>query len=192
MKIKLYLVVLLLATIVACTKSKESTENPEQEKPAAEIPADTIKKSIPKEVKDKIGDATVTIKYHAPAVRGRTIWGGLVPYGEIWVTGAHKATSFEIDKPFEFGSKRIDAGKYAFFTIPAENNWTIILNKNWDQHLTDEYDEKDDVIRFQVPVEEGLALQNRLYYDIVDYEGSKGGIVIRWEKMVVVVPIHVK
>jgi hypothetical protein len=186
-------IILLLLTFVACTQKKESAETaPEQPKTATEIPADTIRKSIPKEVKDKIGDANVTITYHAPAVRGRTIWGGLVPYGEVWVTGAHKATTFEIDKSFEFGSKRIDAGKYGFFTIPAENNWTIILNKNWDQHLTDEYDEKDDVIRFQVPAEEGMDLQERLYYDIVDYEGSKGGVVIRWEKIKVVVPIHVK
>ena len=66
---------------------------------------DTIKTSIPKEEHAQIGGSDITIKYHAPGVRGGTIWGGLVPYGEVWVTGAHSATTFEIDRNFVVGAR---------------------------------------------------------------------------------------
>lgn len=115
-----------------------------------------------------------------------------MPYGEVWVSGAHKATSLEIDKTFKLGTKRIDAGKYGLFTIPAEHNWTIIINKNWDQHLTDEYDEKDDVVRITVPAENDFPIQERLYYSVVDYGGDKGALVLRWEKVKVAVPLEIK
>jgi hypothetical protein len=187
-----FIVALIIAATLFSCNTKQDTTKAAAPTPPTEIPADTIKKSIPKEVKDKIGGATITIKYHAPAVRGRTIWGGLVPYGELWVTGAHKATSIEVDKPFVIGTKKIDEGKYGFFTIPAENNWKIIINKNWDQHLTDEYDEKDDVVQISVPAENDREVQERLYYDIADYGGDKGAIIIRWEKVVVAVPIEIK
>jgi hypothetical protein len=74
----------------ACRTEKENSahqHSSEQEKEQA--PADTIKKSIPKQEHAQLGKTHFTIKYHAPAVRGRTIWGGLVPYDEVWVTGAH-------------------------------------------------------------------------------------------------------
>jgi hypothetical protein len=182
---------IIAAFLLSCNKKQEAT-TATTPTPAAEIPADTVKKSISKEVQDKIGGATIKVTYHAPSVRGRTIWGGLVPYGEVWVTGAHKATTLEVDKPFVIGTKKLDAGKYGFFTIPAENNWTVIINKNWDQHLTDEYDEKDDVVRVTVPAENDLRVQERLYYDIADYGGDKGALVIRWEKVAVAVPIEIK
>ena len=175
---------------VACN-SKQEMKHGHAVTQSSTPQTDTVKKSIPKEVSDKIGDATISIVYHAPAVRGRTIWGGLVPHGEVWVTGAHQATSIEIDRNFRAGTKKIDAGKYALFTIPAEHNWKIIINRNWDQHLADEYSDKDDLVRVTVPVEEGLGLQERLYYDIVDYGGSKGAIVIRWEKIKVALPIEI-
>jgi hypothetical protein len=180
-----------LIAILSCT-TKQETTNDTKAPSAAEVSVDSVKKSVAKEVHDKIGGATISVKYHAPAVRGRVIWGGLVPYGEVWVTGAHKATSFEIDKDFFIGTKKLDPGKYGLFTIPTEHNWTIIVNKNWDQHLTDEYDEKEDVARITVPSESGLTLQERLYYDIADYGGDKGALIIRWEKLKVAVPIEIR
>ena len=78
-------------------------------------PADTLKKSIPKEVHAQLGKAHVMIKYHDPDVRGRMIWGGLVTYDEVWVTGAHRSTSLEVDRTFIVDKKEIPAGKYALF-----------------------------------------------------------------------------
>ena len=97
--------------------------------------ADTLKKSIPKKAELKVGRAQFRISYYSPNVRGRIIYGGLVPFNEVWVTGAHSATSFEFNVPVTIGGKEIEAGKYALFTIPDKDSWTIIINKNYKQHL---------------------------------------------------------
>ncbi len=150
----------------------------------ADAPADTLKKSIPKEVHTQIGEAHMMIKYHAPAARGRTIWGGLVPYGEVWVTGAHSATSWEFNKDIVINGKTIPAGKYAIFTIPNNDKWTIIVNKNWQQHLADEYNVKDDVLRIEVKPSDSKH-QERLLYSI-EAKGEDGELQIAWEKKKVV------
>src|SRR2546421_9817237 len=74
--------------------------------------ADTTKKSIPQSFHTEIGDAHIMIHYYSPAVRGRVIWGGLVPYGEVWVTGAHRATAWEFTNAIEINKKTFAAGKY--------------------------------------------------------------------------------
>jgi len=154
--------------------------------------ADTLKKSIPKEVHAQIGDAHMMIHYHAPAVRGRMIWGGLVPYGEVWVTGAHSATSWEFNKDIVLNNTIIPAGKYAIFTIPGKEKWTIIINKNWDQHLTDEYDAKDDLVRVEVFPERLANTQERVKYSIVANGSTKGSVTISWEKIRVSLPVELK
>jgi hypothetical protein len=115
-------------------------------------------------------------------VRGRIIWGGLVPFDQVWVTGAHSATSIEFSNKVQIGGVKLPAGKYGFFTIPSKTEWTIIINKNWRQHLTDNYDIKDDLVRIKVKPETEETHQERLRYAIE--EGSnKGEIVVYWEKL---------
>lgn len=155
------------------------------------VVADTIKKSIPKEVKAQIGEAHIIINYHAPAVRGRVIWGGLIPYGEVWVTGAHSATNLEFNKDIIIDGKTITAGKYAYFTIPGKDNWTVIINRNWDQHLADEYDANDDIIRVSVQPISGNH-QERLSYAITSKDNKAGQLTLAWEKVRVVLPFHIK
>ncbi|MDX5420881.1 MAG: DUF2911 domain-containing protein [Hymenobacteraceae bacterium] len=132
------------------------------------------------------------IKYHAPGVKGRIIWGGLVPYNQVWVTGAHMATSFETDKALTIDGKKLPAGKYALFTIPGEDEWTVIINENWEQHLADKYSEKEDVLRVQVKPEELQQHQERLKYEVVEQSGDEGAIRISWEKKGMTVPFKVK
>ena len=132
------------------------------------------------------------IKYHAPAVRGRMIWGGLVPYGEVWVTGAHSATSWEFDKDIVINDKTIPAGKYAIFTIPNKEKWTVIINKKWEQHLADKYDAKDDVVRMEVAPQVVTANQERLSYAITSESNKSGQLSIGWEKIKVTVPFQIK
>jgi hypothetical protein len=192
---KFYLQLLLFLTIVfgACQSQKESADHNHDSTANKEtIQPDTIKKSIPKEEHAQIGDAHITIKYHAPAVRGRTIWGGLVSYGEVWVTGAHSATSFEINNDFVVDGKEIPAGKYAIFTIPDENKWTFIINKNWKQHLADDYDAKDDVARIEVTPEQLQTTQERLKYTVSSESANKGSISVSWEKIKVSLPFELK
>ena len=152
---------------------------------------DTSQKSIPSETKKWIGNTDVKINYTAPAVRGRTIWGGLVPYDAVWVTGAHKATTLEVGKSFQVGDKVIPAGKYAIFTIPGKEEWTVIINKNWDQHLADEYSEKDDLQRIKVKPQQSEQITERLKYEI-DQRGERiATIIISWEKLKVPFDIEI-
>ncbi|HEV8515422.1 MAG TPA: DUF2911 domain-containing protein [Cyclobacteriaceae bacterium] len=155
-------------------------------------PTDTTKKSIPKEVHTEIGDAHIMIFYTAPTVRGRVIWGGLVPFDEVWVTGAHKATTWEFSSSIEINKIVIPAGKYAIFTIPRKEKWTFILNKKWDQHLADEYNAKEDVLRLEVSHEILKDTQERLLYSLVEGENNQGVLSIRWEKLKISVPFQVR
>ena len=189
----MFLMVLAIV-FAACNSKQNNGEHQHESNPASTnaTPVDTVKKSIPKEEHAQIGDAHIMIKYHAPSVRGRTIWGGLVPYGEVWVTGAHSATSIEISKDFTVGSKNIPAGKYALFTIPGNDKWTIILNKNWDQHLADEYNEGEDVVRLEVEPQTTENIQERLRYSVRKIDDDNGFVNFRWEKIQVSMPFQLK
>lgn len=103
----------------------------------------------PGKAEGKIDGISVVVDYHQPSARGRKIMGGLVPYGEVWRTGANETTSIELGADAKIEGKPIAKGKYALFTIPGENEWTIIINKSikWGSAS---YDEKDDVLRVKV------------------------------------------
>ena len=137
-----------------------------------------------------IGPAHVHIDYSSPSVRGRTIWGGLVSYGEVWVTGAHKATSINIPADVRINGNEVKAGKYGLFTIPGQDQWTIILNTNFDQHLADDYDAKLDVLRFQVEPTVLDHIQEELKFTVTGGE-TKGSVSIKWEKIIVQFDIEI-
>jgi hypothetical protein len=180
MKLKLFtLLVLFMAANVSVsaqqTKKEEVCYNPNLVK-------DTSKKSIKSMAFAIVNGDSIKINYHSPGVRKRIIWGGLVPYDEVWVTGAHDATTLEIGKAFVVGGKEIPAGKYAIFTIPGKSEWTVIINKHWKQHLATEYDEKDDVIRLKIKPKKN-AHTERLQYFITDNKNGKTTIAVAWEKV---------
>ncbi len=154
---------------------------------------DTTPKSIKAMTVGKIGAVTVTIQYSSPKVRRRAIWGELVPFEKVWVTGANNATSVEFDGAVEVAGTVIPAGKYAFFTIPGKETWTLILNKNWEQHLADKYDLKDDVVRTEVKPEHNPHTE-RLQYFVEQPMGDApdGGISIAWETLKIRMAVKVK
>ena len=126
--------------------------------------------------------AHVHIDYSSPRVRGRVIFGGLVAYDQVWVSGAHKATWLDTNRELLIKGKILPVGKYALFTIPGKEQWTVILNKNWDQHGADEYSVDDDVIRFTVAPEELPEVKEELTYTVS--KGEEGGnIALEWEKV---------
>jgi hypothetical protein len=94
---------------------------------------------------------TVTINYSRPSVRNRKIFGGLVPYGQIWRTGANSATSLKTDADLMIGGATVPAGSYTLYTIPGESGWKLIINKQTGQWGTD-YDEKQDLARVDMKV----------------------------------------
>lgn len=110
-----------------------------------------------------------------------------MPYGEVWVTGAHDATTVEFSKPLTIGSTNVPKGKYALFSIPGKKHWILILNKNWEQHLASEYDEQDDVVRITVKPKK-VKHTERLQYFIEKGRDNSGRIKIAWEQVQVEMP----
>jgi len=135
--------------------------------------------SPPASVSEKIGEAVVTIDYSQPSVRGRKIWGGLVPYGQVWRTGANKATTFEVSQDITIDGRKLPKGKYALFTIPDEKEWTIIFNSKHDQWGAYNYNPADDVLRLTV---KPTAADE--HYEAMTFDINKDGIVsLMWEKI---------
>jgi hypothetical protein len=128
----------------------------------------------------KIGAANVKIVYCQPSARGRKIMGGLVPYGEVWRTGANEATTFEIDKPVKIEGKDLAAGKYSLFTIPGENEWTIIFNKDAKQWGAYKYKQEDDVLRVAVKPTKAAAPVETFNIAV-----GKDDVQLKWENTAV-------
>lgn len=173
---------------------KKSTASipPEVHEDPNAIENDTTVKSVHAVTSGTLGNTTVQIRYSSPKVRGRVIWGELVPFGKIWVAGANNATSVEFSRAVEVSGTPVEAGKYAFFAIPGAESWTLILNKNWDQHLADKYDPKDDVVRVEVKPQPN-AHTERLQYFVEPPSGdASGGISMAWESLKVLLPIRSK
>jgi len=139
-----------------------------------------------------VGDAHIYIDYSSPGVRDRIIFGGLVGYDNVWQAGAHKATWIETDKDLIIDGKTLPAGKYGFFTIPSKGDWTVIFNKNWDQHGKDEYDQYDDVLRLIVSPELSDNIQEHLEYKVTKNTDTRGSIILSWEKVTIQIPFEVK
>lgn len=134
----------------------------------------------------KIKDATITINYGSPAVKGRTIWGGLEKYDVVWRAGANDATTFETTKDLKVEGKDLPAGKYSFFLLPRESGtWTAIFNKEPKQWGAFKYEEAKDQLRVDVKVKPLKDTQERLVYKINDK-----GFVLEWDK--VSIPVSIK
>jgi hypothetical protein len=150
---------------------------------------DTLKGSLKAKAMGSVGNIGITINYYSPSVRGRVIWGGLVPFDNVWVTGAHRTTTIEFNQEVEVGGVLIAPGKYGFFTIPGKDEWILIINRTWDQHLADDYDQKDDVVRVGVQPAVKEVSQERLRYTIKSQSDTVGEIVVNWENLEVSLPV---
>ncbi|MEQ8238905.1 MAG: DUF2911 domain-containing protein [Cyclobacteriaceae bacterium] len=129
-----------------------------------------------------IGSNHVHIDYGSPSKRGRMIFGGLVGYGTVWATGAHKATTIRFDENGAINGENIPAGKYGLFTIPGESSWTIIISKDWDMHLADDYNEANDLVRVTSPVNKLDEVVESLTFEVQQMENNKGKIIIKWDQ----------
>lgn len=125
----------------------------------------------------KINGATIQINYSSPSVKGRVIWGELVPFNKIWRAGANAATTIESDKELSIEGQKLPAGKYSFFVIPSEKECVLIFNKVAKMSGTSNYNEKEDQLRVTVKQELANSSTESLVYTI-----EKNSIVLRWEK----------
>jgi tetratricopeptide (TPR) repeat protein len=158
-----------LAFLAAATPSQQARLQTPAASPAASV-------------SHTIGTTAVVIDYHRPGVKGRKIWGELVPFGEVWRAGANEATTIRFDDPVKVDGKDVPAGTYAFFALPTKDKWTLILNKTAKQWGAYAYDAKEDQLRFDVQPKAVEATEWLTY--TIDPAGAESATVhLRWEKL---------
>jgi hypothetical protein len=137
--------------------------------------------SPPGEASVKFDDGkTVTIKYSRPAMRGRKIFGELVPYGKVWRTGANAATSLTTDTALDIGGTQVPAGNYTLYSVPGEKSWQLIVNKQTGQWGT-KYDEGQDLARIPMKVSQ-LPSGLEVFTISLDKTGAKSATLkVEWE-----------
>jgi hypothetical protein len=126
-----------------------------------------------------VNGSSITINYSSPFVKGRTIYGELVPYGKIWRAGANDATTFETSKAIKVEGKELPAGKYAFFVIPEKDGKaTVIFNKEAKQWGEYKYDESKDALRVSIKTKKASKLAESLLYTV-----GKNNVTLSWENL---------
>jgi hypothetical protein len=171
---------------VSCKSQKKSEKKEIQNEQKANQKLKSTKKKVLSPhatAMAMVGDAHIHIDYSSPGVRNRIIFGGLLAYDMVWQAGAHKATWIETNKDLIIEGKTLVAGKYGFFTIPSKDEWTLIFNTNWDQHGKDEYDAKEDVVRFKVKPIISENITEHLVYKVKKANNGEGSISLAWEKV---------
>src|SRR5271157_5710831 len=141
-KSRMLFVAVMVAILAAGTSAQEQQKAPLSPPGTASVKFDDGK--------------TVTIDYSRPSMRNRKIFGGLVPYGQVWRTGANSATSLKTDVTLTIGGVSVPAGSYTLYTIPDEKKWTLIINKQTGQWGTD-YDEKQDLARVDMKLSKNAS-----------------------------------
>ncbi len=173
---------LLCASAVLVAQPKPTENPPEKVRitPMRTSPAATLTQDI--------GISSIKLSFNRPAVKGRVIWGELVPFGQTWRTGANAATTITFSDACKVAGKDVPAGVYALFAIPGFNRWTLILNRKAQQWGSFSYDAKDDQLRFEVnpesiPYEEWLDYRIRLTGE------STARVELSWETLRVGFPV---
>ncbi len=162
--------------------------------PAAQAGAQAIElpQASPKaRVEQQAGITHFAVEYSSPAVNGRTIWGGLVPYDAVWRTGANQATTFTSSRDFRFGGTAVPAGTYSLFTIPTASSWTVVLNSNPKTWGSNDYDAKLDVARIEVQPQPMAESRERLAFIFSDASNAGLRLDIEWEKLRLSIPVGV-
>ncbi|MBK8811600.1 MAG: DUF2911 domain-containing protein [Acidobacteria bacterium] len=157
------------------------------------------RESTKQEITQLVGDAKISISYFRPNSKGRVLWGCtstdvipkggvtypcLVPNGQVWRTGANDATVFETTTDLMINGQKLPKGKYALFSIPDKDEWTIIFNKTWNQWGSFNYDVKEDALRIKAKPEAGGMFET-MTITIDDVTATAAKVAIRWEKIAV-------
>jgi hypothetical protein len=145
--------------------------------------------SPPDSAMGTIGGAHIKVTYGSPSVKGRKVWGELVPYDKAWRAGANEATVFETDKLIKVKGEKLPAGKYTLFAVPGKDKWNIIFNSQtgqWGIKRTGEanYDPTNNVITVSVKPQASSTMNERLTYQL-----TKNALVLKWENLEVPIPI---
>ncbi|HYG22507.1 MAG TPA: DUF2911 domain-containing protein [Verrucomicrobiae bacterium] len=161
--------------------------NAAEQAPRVEFPAPSPASTL----KQRVGLTDVEIVYSRPSVKGRKIFGGLVSHGEVWRTGANTATRITFSTPVRINGAEVPAGTYGLFTIPGENEWTVIISKGSEQWGSYRYDQKDDLVRVKAKPEKLAQSVETFTIGINDLRDDSATLAIEWEKVRVPVKIEV-
>lgn len=153
---------------------------------ALEVPQPSVKAKV----EQRVGVTDFALEYNSPAARGRKIWGELVPFDQLWRTGANSATKLTASKEFSFGGTKVPAGTYTLLTLPGASAWTVILNRNVAIQGTNGYDAKDDVARASVKPET-VPARERMTFLFSDTADDRTRLDLEWAGLRVSVPIGV-
>lgn len=140
-------------------------------------------------VSQTIGTTEVIITYGRPAVNNRIIFGDLVPFDQIWRTGANEATTITFSDDVTVEGEKLEAGTYGLFTVPGEDTWTIVFNENPTQWGAFDYNSDEDALRVEVEPEKAPPMEQMMFY-FEDVTEESGTIVLHWDD--VKVPFTVK
>jgi len=147
--------------------------------------------SPPDSVRANVAGAALSVRYSRPSARGRVIFGNVVPWNQVWRTGANEATVFETSGDLLIGGTTVPAGKYTLWTIPARDAWKLIINRNTGQWGTD-YNAQYDLARLDMRVE-ALPLAVERFTIAIDSEGSGRGVLkLEWERTRASIPFSRK
>jgi tetratricopeptide (TPR) repeat protein len=141
-------------------------------------------------VTQRIGITDITISYSRPLVKGRPIWGKLVPYNEVWRTGANENTIIKFTDDVTIEGKPLAKGTYALFTIPGENQWTVIFSKVHTAWGSFTYNQADDALRVTVKPQ-ATEPREAMTFDFDDVKADSAVATLRWEKIAVPFKVHV-
>jgi len=168
---------LLLGAIALCLSLSVVAQELPQPSPSASV-------------SQRIGLTDFNVEYSRPAVRGRSVFGDLVPFNQVWRTGANAAVQFNASTDFTFGGKAVQAGNYALFTIPNEDTWTIILSNQTELWGSGGYTEESDVARTEAtPASSDFTESFSISFE--DLSTSGGNLVLEWADVAVSVAIGV-
>ena len=142
-------------------------------------------------VEQQFSVTKISIEYGRPAVKGRKVFGELVPFGQVWRAGANEATKITFGQEVLFGGQKVKKGTYALYVVPQEKEWKIILNRgvnNWGAYT---YDAKDDVATTTVPVKMMNEKMERFTINFEDITDEKLNLVLEWDKARADVPVEI-
>lgn len=142
-------------------------------------------------VEQQFSVTKISIEYGRPAVKGRKVFGELVPFGQVWRAGANEATRITFGQEVLFGGQKVKKGTYALYVVPQEKEWKIILNRgvnNWGAYT---YDAKEDVASTTVPVKMMNEKMERFTINFEDITDEKLNLVFEWDKTRADVPVEI-
>lgn len=137
-----------------------------------------------------VGTTKVKVDYHRPGVKGRQIWGALVPYDTMWRLGANQATTIEFSDAVKVAGQFVPRGKYALFAIPGKESWTMVLSRRSDQWGAYAYSPRDDQLRFAVKPREAEFME-WMVFAIDPTAANTAEVAMYWEKLAVAFPVEV-